>query len=636
MKRFWFIMCSALTLTLFAGCKGDEPAPVPTPADAPQLTLDTTSVDVTADGGTFTVGFELLNAIEGAEVKVSAEQTWVHNIQVLDGGVISFDVDASYEAGERKCRLEVTYPEVYPNPTILVKQAEGKKHSIELNLVSAAGTTITLDVVPQDKNMPYVFILGNGDYIQSNGLMTDDEALWASDMDIFQSFADAFGGDVATAAMAFMYSGDLLSHQFTGVTPNTEYVAYAYGFDTTTLKPTTEISRLLIKTSEVKDYILHFDLSAQVDGYNVVLDVTPQGYDGYFFYGVFEARQVPEGTSDELMREYCEAAWEQEKAYYSSFFDDVESGLHFIFNELAYRGTAHLEVDLDANTKYVLWAFGMDDEALLNTTPEYIYFTTGSAAASDNKLTVSVDNIHPRKADVTVTTTNNDPYAAVLLTSSRLEGLTDDQVVEYCISNFNIKAANGTMTDTASGLAPETEYEVVVFGYAAGTATTAPQRVKFTTPEAVMADLEFELEVGRYYDGGELAAIDPSWNNYAGYAIVPVSAIVDPAAVNFYYSVMYTEEFGVYGYEYLIQGLIYQGSTELTDIYAVEYGDTLTFFGVAEDVNGDYTEMWSSKPIFFKEDGCSPAEEFFGASTASLAAAPQREVMRSVNGLLNL
>ena len=81
--------------------------------------------------------------------------------------------------------------------------------------------------------MPYVFILGTGKYFEENNgeLMYSDEALWASDLEIFESFGSAFGGDASTGASAFMYEGDQISHQFTGVTPNTTYVAYAYGFD---------------------------------------------------------------------------------------------------------------------------------------------------------------------------------------------------------------------------------------------------------------------------------------------------------------------------------------------------------------------------------------------------------------------
>lgn len=608
------IMCPLVALALFTGCKGDEP--IDTPTGSPELTLEQTALEVTADGGHFVVGYELLNPVEGAELTFNVQHDWVRNVAVEDGD-ISFDVDASYEDKERSCRIEVIYPGVYPNPTIKVKQSVGKEHSIEFNLINAAATTITLDVMPKDKNMPYVFILGNGDYILEGDLMTNDEALWASDLEIFESFGNAFGSDATVAAKAFMYQGDLMSHQFTGVTPNTTYVAYAYGFDNETLTPLTEISRLVIKTAEVSDYTLHFDFDVKVDGPNVSFDITPKGYDGYYYYGVFWASDVPEGTDPAVIRELCEADWEQQKAIYSSFFDTPEQGLNFIFNELAYKGTTHLDVELDANTEFVLWAFGMNGEALLNTTPETYYFTTGNVAASANEFTLSVEELYSRKATVKVATTTDDTYIATLVPASRFENNSDEEIIEYIVDNFKLQYASGTMQDTATGLTPNTEYELLVFGCQAGAPTTKLNRLKFTTLDTVYTDLDFELEIGDYYDGSAVAAINPDYAAFEGTVIVGITANVDSSATNIYYTAMNALDYPYYTYEQLIEGLVAEGAAETTGLYAFEFGEPYIFFGVAEDEDGNYTKVWSSKEITFTKAGCSPAEEFFTANASA-------------------
>lgn len=131
MKNSWLLMCAALGLTLLTGCKTDEPVE-PRP-DAPELKLAMTEVEATADGGHFEVAYELLNAVDGDELKINVEHDWVNNIQVNED-TIEFDVATSYDTKERSCRLELIYPGVYPNPTIKVKQAVGKEHSIKLNL----------------------------------------------------------------------------------------------------------------------------------------------------------------------------------------------------------------------------------------------------------------------------------------------------------------------------------------------------------------------------------------------------------------------------------------------------------------------------------------------------------------------
>ena len=604
---------SALCLTLFAGCKTDEPIHEPEP-DAPQLVLTEREVEVTADGGHFEVEYELLNPSEGAELKVISEHSWVSGVEATEG-LLKFDVAESYTPEERTCRLELIYPGVYPNPTITVKQAVGKEHSISLELISAAATTITLNVIPQDKDMPYVFILGNGDYIKQNGLMDDDEALWESDMDVFQSFADAFGSDVSMAVSAFMYEGDRLPHQFTGVTPATSYVAYAYGFDRETMTPTTEISRLEITTATVKDYTLHFDFNVEVDGPFVDIRITPQGYDGYYYYGVFWKSDI-EGATPEELRGFCEADWEQYKGIYSSFFDTPEQGLQFIFSELAYTGTTELSVELDANTEFVLWAFGMDDEALLNTSPEFYEFTTGGVAASENRFTLSVAELYPRKATVKVETTNDDPYIATLVAGDRFEGLTDEEIMEYILINFKVQYASGTMSETATGLTPATEYELLVFGAQAGAPTTGLSRLKFTTEDVVYADLDFSLTIGDYYSGAEVAAINPDYAGYEDMILVHITANVDDAAVNAYFNAANALDYPYYEYEHLVAGLLAEGALqELTSLYAFYYDEPYIFFGMAEDEDGNFTEMWASKEITFTKEGCSPAEEFFAGET---------------------
>lgn len=618
MKNIWLIISATLTLTLLTGCKGDEPA-IETPSEDVKFELLSSVVDVTADGGHFKVDYTLTGATEGAELKYNAEKDWVYNVDTSVDGVISFDVAESFDTEARTCRLELIYPGLYPNPMITIKQEKGKEHSIKIELVNAAATTITLNVVPQDKEMPYIFILGTGKYFDGTDLMYNDEALWESDLEIFESFGAAFGGDASTGAAAFLFTGDLMSHQITGVTPGTTYVAYAYGFDKETLTPLTEITRLPITTTSVNDYTLHFDFNVEVNGPNVSIDIAPVGYDGYYYYGVFWAKDV-KGKSEAEFRELCESDWESTKAYYSSFFDTTEQGLNFIFNELAFRGPEHIEVELDANTEFVLWAFGMDDEALLNTKPETYTFTTGNVTGSDNTFTLSVEELHPRKATVKVATTNDDTYVATLVPSSRFEDNTDEDIIQYILDNFKIQYASGTLSDTATGLVPSTSYDLLVFGCQANAATTELHRLTFTTPEVVYADLDFSLTIDKYYDGSEVAALNPDYEVFADTAIVTITANVDEEAVEFYFNAMDSLDFPYYQYEQIIEGLVAEGGAEVTSTYAFEFDTSYIFFGVAEDKDGNFTEVWSSKDTTFTREGCAPAEEFFAneASATSL------------------
>jgi hypothetical protein len=76
-------------------------------------------------------------------------------------------------------------------------------------------------------------------------------------------------------------------------------------------------------------------------------------------------------------------------------------------------------------------------------------------------------------------------------------------------------------------------------------------------------------------------------------------------------------DYPYYTYEQIIEGLVAEGPAETEGLYAFEFGEPYTFFGVAKDKDGNYTEVWSSKETTFTKAGCSPAEEFF-TTAASL------------------
>lgn len=231
--------------------------------------------------------------------------------------------------------------------------------------------------------------------------------------------------------------------------------------------------------------------------------------------------------------------------------------------------------------------------------------------ASENVFTLSVEELYPRKATVRVETMNDDTYIATLVLADRFEGNTDQEIIDYVLTNFKVQYASGTMNDTATGLKPNTEYELLVFGAQAGAATTGLQRMKFTTEEIVYADLDFSLTIGDYYSGAEVAAIDPNYAGYEDMILVRVTANVDAEAVNTYFNATNALDFPYYEYEQIVDGLTSEGPlTELSSVYAFEFDEPYVFFGMAEDKDGNFTDVWASKEMTFTKEGCSPAEEF--------------------------
>lgn len=623
MKRYSiFSLLLMGVAALFAACSEDDPVTsTPAPEVPTSLTLEQTTLSVPAEGGHFTVAYTLEGAVKGAELKVMLQDdSWIKNLDSSVEGLISFDVKASYEAEPRSCRIELIYPGLYPNPELTVNQATGLEPSFRFNLKSVMSNTILMDVLPKAKDQPYIFLLSKKKYMEEENLLEDDAAQVASDLEVISDFASAFGGSVQDVIGAFMYEGDQLDYAWNGVERNTEYVAYAYGFDVATLQPTTEICRVEITTLNVQDYVVNFDLEVEVNGPNVAFNITPQAYDGYYFFGVFVAADCPPGTDEDKVRSYCEAAWEEQKALYSPFFDSTEEGLHFIFNELAYSGPYRFETELSANTEYVLWAFAMNGEALMNSTPVLQYFQTGAPHASQNSFEVEISDIKARKATVTVRPSNSDPYVAAIVAANRFEGMSDQEIMaEICTWNYSV--AEGEFSTTVENLNPATAYEILVFGINGGSPSTGLTRKGFSTTEAIPSQAHFKLTYDTFYDLEEVAALNSDWESYLNFdLLLKIDVECDETVVNVYYHILETSLFNYYHPNELISDLLEMGPADPKELFLLNYDQSFTIYGFAEDRDGNFTEFWSSPGTIFHKEDRSPAEELFSSQSGTSQA----------------
>ena len=104
MKKTIYPMFGLAVLLLAYSCEK--------PLEDPELTLSQTEVSVPADGGTFSVAFQVSNPRDGAEVSAEAEaeaNDWVTGLEVVDNN-INFDVAANEVTETRSVDVTVSYP----------------------------------------------------------------------------------------------------------------------------------------------------------------------------------------------------------------------------------------------------------------------------------------------------------------------------------------------------------------------------------------------------------------------------------------------------------------------------------------------------------------------------------------------
>lgn len=67
-------------------------------------------------------------------------------------------------------------------------------------------------------------------------------------------------------------------------------------------------------------------------------------------------------------------------------------------------------------------------------------FETGEVGKSENILTISIIDLKPRVATVSVKTTNNDPYLLACFEKEHFLGMSDDEIINYYLTNINSDA----------------------------------------------------------------------------------------------------------------------------------------------------------------------------------------------------
>ena len=157
-------------------------------------------------------------------------------------------------------------------------------------------------------------------------------------------------------------------------------------------------------------------------------------------------------------------------------------------DQLIYRGNKTIDAgriwSLKPKSDYAVVVFGVGAEGAITTDVFHDFISTTAVMPSQNRLSVSVA---PESANVSVTTTNADPYFLDCIATSRIEGYPTDKLAEFLIGSYGSAISEcietGDVTrDFTRLLEEDTDYCAVAFGYLGGYPTTDIVVVPFHTP----------------------------------------------------------------------------------------------------------------------------------------------------------
>lgn len=273
------------------------------------------------------------------------------------------------------------------------------------------------------------------------------------------------------------------THVFDGLTPETEYIVFAFGYDVPSGQTITSLARELFESTS--GMLPDFSIEVRVE------NITPSSADIFFipsdknasyFYDVLPAAAY-EGMSDsEVIEAALGAAGESGLLYYY-----LTSG-----DESFSQALVH---DRD----YVAYAFAYDYFSGGAASGLFRHdFTSGHSDVPQFSVEIEVGEITSDMATVIFRGSDEEtPYFFYLAKSAELAGLSGDALVEQALS---LPGYAGSWIERGEyeyswEVNPGTEYTAVAFGYDSDIVTTDPFSRSFNTPDWEDPSQQFRIEI---------------------------------------------------------------------------------------------------------------------------------------------
>lgn len=485
-------------------------------------------------------------------------------------------------------------------------------------------TKLSVDIIPEDKDMEYVVFLSEVKHFGANMIDTPEE-LFEDDYMYFRQYAEEFGLGVHDflTRVGWLAKGDRKDYGAVNLYPATDYIVYCYGvkFESAdNYTPTTDIAYKVIRTTAPAMLDVAFDIETKVEGNVVSIAIDPNGYEGlYYHYIVDESYRyyLPEGATfdDSYVEHYRNRAADD--------FNERINDEGYAPESFCHRGATTITERMASNTNFMVVCFAVSDERmpLLCSDPAYQLFSTGEPTFTDMTFDIEVSNITPYYAYLDITPSTNDKYACVFLSTSQLPDVESEDemtIMNIVMQYYDPAILEGKFSQTLRPLMPSTEYIVVAFGVEDGMPASHMSSYSFVSESAVEGDINItDISLLKVYDAAEILAIDPTYADFIGEAeCIGVVETTTSAPTDEIY-VWWFEEWHRIEYtdEAFLEDLLMYDPANNPEImpmyYSVSQDDKYFFAGIAADADGDLSPIYYGETFLLTEDMVSPAEEFF-------------------------
>lgn len=270
---------------------------------------------------------------------------------------------------------------------------------------------------------------------------------------------------------------------------------------------------LVVKINQASVFEGVFNIKVKdITPYGATVVYTPVEYDGGYIFFVMAKSAVQDYLLDE---EGLEELYRGDLEYVQEIADYNNVTLEECLKRAPQFYTADGSEtvmkysDLDVNTDYVAYCYGLSLDGKKLTETVVAEFRTEIVETSDIKFEASVTDITKNSASITVTPSNEDYYFWTYISEMDYAKYSLDEIMSNMLANIktNVESWGVAITDyihsgpsheTPTDLWAGTKYYIVAWGMDyGGSATTKPVEVtSFTTEsEAVTDDCQFKLTI---------------------------------------------------------------------------------------------------------------------------------------------
>lgn len=564
MKRGLFAIAISLLVTLVA-CEEDPKTPIPA------IRLGETEVTLDSDGKAVSIGYAIENPVGEEKIAVEKTADWLrvntHKVRTIEL------VATPNETGEvRTAEVTISYPGA---ESVVVKVTQQFFESpLTINIDKITATEVFFSIETTDPELTWVSMVAYKEgYDEVEG---SDDMLFREDMEYFEYIAGINDLTLEEFLEMTVFTGSYNDGYVDDLLPTTEYVLYAYGL-TTGGRRTTEIVAVPFTTEAPWEGDITFEFDVREEDHVMYFDITPSHTGVNYYYGVtdeetFNMWREQYGTDD--LRTLIQKG---DIEHYIQMFKDYD----FIDDNSEYFGlynetgrVTNMNQACRSGRKYIFYAAKWDTDCQIIGEVSTYWHQSAEVAMSDNQISLTLGEVSQSSAEVSATTTNNDPYVILAVKSSEIEGLNDDEIFDYIYSLYDSYLQDftysGNHTRTQKRLEPSTKYTFLAFGYKAGTLTTATiTKLNFTTASSTAPEdctFEFEWEGGTDY---AWVKVTPSDNGH------------------FYHWMVYPESYTADDAKAYIQMMIdewYEGDVEAFSSWVLSQGPA------SEEVSGLYAD----------------------------------------------